>query len=378
MTGKLLVVTPYLPPAGGGLERYAVSMARALEREYGWQLVFASSGSPTRDVTVQDRDGATAYLLPTALTFSNTPVHLGWPRHLRQVIRAERPDVIYAHAPVPGMAECASYAAGAIPFVLTYHLGTLAKGRFPFDQANFLYEHLVLKLLARRSAHIISSSQFVNTFHQGRFRSRSSIIPPGVDTTRFSGPEGPRPARILFVGDLGRGATHKGLPDLLAALARVAGRYPGAELLVAGDGDNRPELERTAWGLGVGRQVRFLGHLEGTALADLYRSARMLVLPSHNDNFPLVVLEAMASRLAVVATRVGAVPELVDDRKRGILVEPGDVGALAAALERLLADPELARQLGTAGRELVEAGYTWSVQAAKTERVLRQVTGAAC
>src|SRR5580658_6281086 len=90
----LLVVTPYLPPAGGGLERYAVSMARALEHRHGWRVVFASSGSPNRSVTVQRRDGSTVYLLPTALTWSNTPLHPAWPRQLRRIVRAERPDVI--------------------------------------------------------------------------------------------------------------------------------------------------------------------------------------------------------------------------------------------------------------------------------------------
>jgi glycosyltransferase involved in cell wall biosynthesis len=378
VTGRrLLVVTPYLPPGGGGLERYAVSMASALRREYGWHVAFAASGSPGRSMTVMQRDDSTVYLLPTAFTFSNTPVHPGWIGQLRRVVRAERPDLIYAHTPVPGMAECASFAAPGVPFVLTYHLGTLAKGRFPFDQANFVYEHVVLELVARRSAHVVSSSHFVSTIHDARFRAKSSVIPPGVDTARFSGPVGPRPPRILFVGDLGRGASHKGLPDLLAALARVAGRHPGAELVVVGDGDNRAELERTAVVLGLARHVRFLGHLEGAGLTEIYRSARMLVLPSHNDNFPLVVLEAMASRLAVVATRVGAVPELVGDRERGILVEPGDVSGLAAALDLLLAEPALAERLGMAGRELVESDYTWSAQARKTELVFRQVIEAA-
>jgi len=250
---SLLVVTPYLPPAGSGLERYAVSVARALERRHGWRVVFASSGSPTRSVVAERRDGSPVYLLPTALTWSNTPLHPAWPRQLRRIVRAERPDVVCAHAPVPGMAECAAYAARGVPFVLTYHLGTMAKGRFPFDQAAFLYEHIALDLLSRRAAHIISSSGYVDSFHRARFRAKSSVIPPGVDITRFGGPEGSRPARVLFVGDLNRGAAHKGLPDLLAAMARLAGQHREAELVVVGDGETRPELERTAAGLGLGR-----------------------------------------------------------------------------------------------------------------------------
>ena len=374
---SLLVVTPYLPPAGGGLERYAVSIARALECQHGWHVVFVSSGSTTRSVSVERRNGNTVYRLPTAFTWSNTPLHPAWPRQLRKVIQTERPDVICAHAPVPGIAECAAYAANGVPFVLTYHLGTLAKGRFPFDQADFLYERVVLELLSRRAAHIISSSGFVDSFHGTRFKAKSSVIPPGVDTAQFTGPEGPRAARILFVGDLGRGASHKGLPDLLTAMTKLVSEHREAELVVVGDGEARPTFERMAAELGLARQVRFAGHLEGAALAAVYRSARLLALPSHNDNFPLVVLEAMASRLAVVATRVGAVPDLVDNGSQGILVDPGDISGLAAGLGLLLADAALAQRLGAAGRELVEAAYTWSAQADKTEEVLRQVLTAA-
>ncbi len=379
MTGRrVLVVTPYLPPAGGGLERYAVAIGRALEREHGWHVTFVSSGSPTRSVTRTELDGITTYLLPTAFMFSNTPLHHGWLGQLRRIIKAERPDVIYAHSPVPGMAEVACYAARGVPYVLTYHLGSLAKGRFPFDQANFVYEHVVLKLVARRSAHVISSSSFVSAMHRGRFEdSKTTIIPPGVDASHFAGPAGPRPARMLFVGDMRVGSAHKGLPDLLAAMTTVAAKHPDAELVVVGDGDNRPELERAAVAKGLARQVRFAGFLQGAELAEMYRSARMLVLPSHNDNFPLVVLEAMASRLPVVGSRVGAVPGLVGERERGIIFDIGDIGALAEALDLLLADAALAERMGRAGRELVEADYTWSAQARKTDAVLRMVTEAA-
>ena len=370
---RLLVVTPYLPPAGGGLERYAVTMASKLASRHGWRVTFVSSGSPTRAVWAQQRDGAAVYLLPTAFTWSNTPFNPSWPRQIKRIIAAERPDVVCAHTPVPGIAECAAYAARDLPFVLTYHMGTLAKGSFPADQLAYGYEHLVLRWLARRADHIISSSDYVHSFHRTRFGAKGTAIAPGVDTTTFCGPPGGRPARILFVAALGPGTAHKGLPDLLMAMVTVARQHRDAELVIVGDGDTRPELEETAAALGLYGRVRFAGHLEGEALAEMYRSARVLAMPSRNDNIPMVVLEAMASRAAVVATRVGLVPELLDDGNRGILVEPGDIAGLAAALSRLLADEPLARRFGVSGREFVEASYNWSVQADKTEEVLRAV-----
>lgn len=370
---RLLVVTPYLPPAGGGLERYAVTMASHLASRHGWQVTFVSSGSPTRSVRAEQRDGNTVYLLPTAFTWSNTPFHPAWAGQLRKIIATERPDVVCAHTPVPGIAECAAYAARGIPFVLTYHMGTLAKGWFPADQLAYVYEHLVVRWLARRAVRIISSSDYVHHFHQARFGAKGTAIAPGVDTTMFRGPPGGRPARILFVAALGPGTAHKGLPDLLMAMVTVAREHRDAELVIVGDGETRPELEETAAALGLSGRVRFAGHLEGEALAEMYRSARVLAMPSRNDNIPMVVLEAMASRTAVVATRVGLVPELLDGGSRGILVEPGDTAGLAAALGRLITDEPLARRFGASGREFVEASYNWSVQADKTQEVLRQV-----
>ncbi len=370
---RLLVVTPYLPPAGGGLERYAVAIARNLASRHGWRVTFVSSGSPTRSVRTERRDGTTVYLLPTAFTWSNTPFHPGWPGQIRRIIAAERPDVICAHTPVPGIAECAARAARDVPFVLTYHMGTLAKGWFPADQMAYAYERLVLRWLTRRAVHVISSSNYVHLFHRARFGAKGTPIAPGVDTTMFWGLEDVRPARVLFVAALGPGTAHKGLPDLLMAMVTVARQHREAELVIVGDGETRPELERTAEALGLAGRVSFAGHLEGEALAAMYRSARVLAMPSHNDNIPMVVLEAMASRAAVVATRVGLVPELLDNGNRGILVEPGDIEGLAAGLSRLLADEPLARRFGASGRAFVEASYNWSVQADKTEEVLCRV-----
>jgi glycosyltransferase involved in cell wall biosynthesis len=374
---SLLVVTPYLPPAGGGLERYAVTIASNLASRHGWRVTFVSSGSPSRLVRTERREGNTVYLLPTAFTWSNTPFHPAWPRQIARIIAAEQPDVVCAHTPVPGIAECAAFATRDRPFVLTYHMGTLAKGSFPADQVAYVYENFVLRWLARRAVWIISSSDYVYSFHRAQFGAKGTAIAPGVDTTRFWGRPGPRPARIMFVAALGPGTAHKGLPDLLMAMVTVAREHPAAELVIVGDGETRPELERMADALGVSGQVRFVGHLEGEALAEMYRSARVLAMPSHNDNIPMVVLEAMASRVAVVATRVGLVPELLDEGNRGILIEAGDIAGMAAGLGRLITDDALAQRFGAAGRELVEASYNWSVQADKTEEVLARVLGGA-
>jgi glycosyltransferase involved in cell wall biosynthesis len=154
------------------------------------------------------------------------------------------------------------------------------------------------------------------------------VIPNGVHIPAEVGREAD-PAEVLFAGRL---SPEKGIEELVAATE-------GMNLVVAGDG---PLRELVPGSLG------FVPHAE---LERLYARAAVVVLPSYREGLPLCVIEAMAHGRPVVASAVGGIPELVRDGETGFLVEPGDVAGLRAAIQRLLADPELRRRLGRAGRE---------------------------
>ena len=136
---------------------------------------------------------------------------------------------------------------------------------------------------------------------------------------------------LLSVGRISR---EKRLDVLLAAFARLREDEPGARLAVVGDGPARAELETAA-----PEGVTFLGELHGDGLAQIYASSDLFCFPSTTDTFGQVLLEAGASGLPAVAAAAGGAPELVSDRQTGLLVVPGDVGALASALRELVADP---------------------------------------
>jgi glycosyltransferase involved in cell wall biosynthesis len=147
--------------------------------------------------------------------------------------------------------------------------------------------------------------------------------------------------RILFLGKLG---PLKGVPELVSALDLLRSE-PAWSATIAGDGavaETRSMVER----LGLSARIAVPGWLGNANVARALESADVLVLPSHVETTPLAVIEAFAHGLAVVATPVGAVPELVDDGHTGVLVPPGDARALADALRRLIADPALRRRLG--------------------------------
>jgi glycosyltransferase involved in cell wall biosynthesis len=176
---------------------------------------------------------------------------------------------------------------------------------------------------------------------------------------------------------VGRVDAGKGHDDTLAAFAAVAATLPRARLLVAGDGPLLGEVEAKVIARGLGDKVQLLGHRKDVdqilALADVF------IHPSLQDSCPLAVLEASAAGKPVVAYADGGIPEIVAGGETGLLVPTGDRGALADALLRLLADPALARRMGTAGRERMVSGFRAEVAGARFAEVVEglQRAGAA-
>jgi len=152
------------------------------------------------------------------------------------------------------------------------------------------------------------------------------------------------PPRILCVAHL---YPRKGVDTLLRAFARMTAE---AVLRVVGIGPESERLAHLARALGITSRVHFLGHLPFAALAAEYRNAAIFALPTEQEGFGIVFLEAMASSLPIIATRVAAVPEVVADGVTALLVDPGDETALARAIENLLDDADLRTRLGKAGR----------------------------
>lgn len=177
------------------------------------------------------------------------------------------------------------------------------------------------------------------------------VIPNGVDLPRFGSARRPAPGRIVMVGRL---APPKRQDLAIDAVLRLRTVHPEAELQLVGDGPGRAAIEALADD--AGGAVRLLGTRED--IPELLAEAAVVLLASDYEGAPLSILEAMAAGAPVVASRVAGIPELVVDGVTGILVEPGDSGALADAIDSLLRDPERAEALGRAGRERAQTHYS--------------------
>jgi glycosyltransferase involved in cell wall biosynthesis len=143
-------------------------------------------------------------------------------------------------------------------------------------------------------------------------------------------------------------------------------------LVLVGEGQRQAELQQLVGELGMTGQVTFLGYVAFPALAAIYRAAEVVVVPSLYEPFGLVALEAMAAGRPVVAAEAGGLTEIVTEGATGLCVPPGDAGALAAALERVLSDGALAGRLARQGREHAVSGYSWSRVAELTRDCYRR------
>ncbi len=164
---------------------------------------------------------------------------------------------------------------------------------------------------------------------------------------------------VVSVGRLSREKGHRDLLDAASVLRARQPRTP-ARFVIVGDGPERAALERRSAALGLSDAVAFAGYREN--VRPFYALADVVALPSYTEGSPNVVLEALAARVAVAATRVGGVPEIVTDGETGLLVKQRDPRAMADALARLRDDPELRRRLGDAGRRLVTADHSFEAR----------------
>jgi glycosyltransferase involved in cell wall biosynthesis len=192
-----------------------------------------------------------------------------------------------------------------------------------------------------------------------------------AETRRYLGV----PADRFVVGWVGRMTAVKRTDDVLESFRRLREGGVDASLWLVGDGPDRGRLERRASELGVIRDTLFLGYQED--VAPYYAAFDALVLPSANEGTPVSVIEALAAKTPVVATRVGGVPDVVREGEEGFLVDAGDTEELAERLTRLARDPDLRRRLGESGRDRVLKRYAVERLLDDIDRLYRELLTAA-
>ncbi len=237
------------------------------------------------------------------------------------------------------------------------------------------------RVLDGADALLIGGRSFVDEVSErlGTRRERFTIVPGAVDTERFHPADearvgdAPRPVRLLYHGRVDR---RKGALDVLDALDILRRRDIPFEATVSGIGPDLEACQERAAALGFGAAVRFTGYADYETVPAIYRDADIFLSPTYGEGFSNTILEAMASGLANLSCFAVGVNDCLRDGENGLLVEPGDIPAQAAALAALVTDHALRRRLARAGLEECRRVYSWDTVGRRIQDVYAEVVRA--
>ncbi len=372
-------------------EPFVTQQAEALERYRAVYAGWSVEGAPPAGAAVHTLDRAAAVVRARSSLFRDG-------RALAAALASHEPALVHAHFGVEGVYALDVARRLGVPLVTTFHgadatssRAALLRTRLP-SRLNYL---AFRRRLAREGDLFLCVSEFIRekVLELGFPAERTVVHYIGVDVgekgegrgeTRGA-PPGPVPITQRGVGKgpvilhIARLVEKKGTRFLLDAFVRVARAVPGARLVIVGDGALRRPLEAHARTLGLAERVAFQGAQPHASVLAAMRSVRLVCLPSvtaasgDSEGLGMVVLEAGAMGLPVVATRHGGIPEAVDDGRTGFLVPERDVAVLADRLSMLLNDTDLAARMGAAARARVAEHFDLAKQGRKLERLFDTV-----
>lgn len=361
---RIALVCPYAFDDPGGVQTHVREQAQQL-RARGYEVAVLApvrgSSSPP-GVTVMGRPVNIPY------NASNAPIDpRPWSiRHAAAVFETFRPDLVHVHEPLTPSTSMWATLAAKVPVVATFHSGA-ERSRLYDVAAPFL------RVVARRLTIRIAVSEVAAACARRRIGGDFEIVPNGADVERFSNAVpadlGPG-SKLLFVGRLDE---RKGFPVAVAAFGRLADERADLQLVVIGDGPDRTAL--TLLPDAVRSRVQLLGTIPNADLPPYHAACDLFLGTAQGgESFGIVLVEAMASGLPVVASRISGYTEVVRDGIDGLLVPPRDPSAVAGAVARVLDDPALAESLRASGRDRAWS-FDWSVVISRLEMLYAQATG---
>jgi len=353
---RVALVCPYAWDDPGGVQVHVRELAPRLADRGHHVIVLA----PVRDRADESWVAPVGRPIDVPYNASNAPIDpRPWSRRrVQAVLDRFAPDVVHVHEPLTPSTSMWATLGSRAPLVATFHSGASRSRLFDLATPG-------LRRVARRLAVRIAVSEAAAAFVRERIGGSFEIVPNGVDVARFAAAS---PAdlgdgtKLLFVGRLDE---RKGFPTAVAAFAELARDRPGLRLVVVGDGPDRA----AANGLpaDVGDRITFLGSVPNRDLPPIHAACDLFLGASvGGERYGIVLVEAMAAGLPVVASDIPGYDEVVRDGLDGLLVPPRDPGALAAAAARVLDDPALSASLASAAQDRA-ASFDWGVVTGRIE-----------
>jgi glycosyltransferase involved in cell wall biosynthesis len=363
-------------PSAGGIRSHLAALIKESDREKFEHMVACPPGDMA-DFFV--REGVKTFCIPIRAGLS-LPGDIAAVGKLVILLKKNTTDIVHAHSSRAGLVgRLAANLAGVPAVILTVHSSIFYQGRPLWEKSLFA---LCERLLAVFTGRIITvsnalrrevidrekiSPEKVVTVYNGIVPEDFSLKPDREYLQKTAG----IPADRRLVGTVARLALQKGVDSFIRAAARLSSHPDGPLFLIVGDGPLRAKLEREVRNCNLGGRVFFTG--QRYDVNRIMPCLDVFVLASVTEGLPLTVLEAMAAGRPVVATRVGGIPEAVSDGIDGILVNPGDICGLAAAIGKLLSDPDRSAEMGNKGRLRVISDFTVKKMVSGTERIYTEL-----
>jgi glycosyltransferase involved in cell wall biosynthesis len=367
----ILQVIPKLGP--GGTERFVVELSQSLAQgAFAPHICVLGSACafPDRLAGLEN-----VVFLHSRLRWSDPLDTIRTIGALRRLIGEVKPALVHSHLWTATRNTAMALLGTSIPHVVHVHnCWSIA----PVNLRRRLERDVIDLLLARTPTRFVAVSRHTRDLVGQYLRSarqRTEVVHNGANTAEFLPAHG-RETRALRSGHLviasvGSLEERKGQDLIIDAVAALAARGVDAEVLLAGEGPWRSRYEQLAHDRGIGSRVKFLGLVED--IPSLLAQADVFVLASRDEEMPLVVLEAMAMGLPVLATSVGGVPEMIRDNVDGLLLHERDADALASRLFRLASDNSERIRLGRAAAMTVARRFSAARTAAEIERCYRDL-----
>ncbi len=342
---RIVQVCPYSWDANGGVQIHIRQLAQQL-RSRGHEVLILAPGD---EIGVRDD----AHIVGRTVTlWSNGSVaKVCLTPSVTRAVRAElarfAPDIIHVHEPFAPLVSTTAVLRANAPVVGTFHSYVDARGtegRIYTALAPLLrsvWRKVDRRIAVSQAARLSASSRLGEGFMQ--------IVPNGAEVEHFgrakAATDVPPGRKLLFVGRL---EPRKGFPIALKAFAELAPQYPDLRLVIVGDGPEREAVHQVAPELRA--RVHMMGKVTYEALPTYHQAADIFISPATgSESFGIVLVEAMAAGLPVVASDINGYREVARNGKEGLLVKPSDPSALAAGVRTLLDDPAYAQRLGDAG-----------------------------
>ena len=379
---KVVIAGPYpknIEKIRGGVEAVVVNLTEGLQHFADLDLHVVTLRKGIQQERIASSDRLNVHYLPMASRLSYLTFYANRQR-IKKKITNIAPDIIHAQA--AGVYAEAAFQTNC-PTVVTLH-GIRHREVTTFKSAfSRLYRGWSIirteRFCVKNAQHIIAISPYILEEFGDLISADTYLIENPIADKFFTLKDQSQPGRILFAGVI---IPRKQVLELLQAMVKVRRSVPTVQLRLAGDKQNPidgghyfAELQEFITREQLGENVHFLGSLSEDELLKEYMECSLLVLPSVQETAPMVIMQAMAAGKVVVATRVGGIPYLVQDGQNGLLVDSGDVPALAEAIIRLLRNNTLRVTMGRKARKVAEQRFRARVVAERTREVYYRVAG---